>query len=479
MIRTRDKRKFAIEALEKRCLLAGNVTTSFANGILTINGDSASNAIAISSPSEGVFKVTGLMQGGSATLIEGQAFQQSVGVTGIVINFNDGATGLNVGNDVVVITNLTITGSVSITTGDGDDFIGIGNFDNTGGEVDSAVDSLQGAVHVHGGFNINMQGGDNTVSAQDVSSQTPGANMTIAGGDGSDTVTLKNTTIIHGVSFSDSGDSTLDFDNLTTKNLKLALGIGNDSVTLQNSTVSVSAAMNTGFGNDIVNLQTDTLGSLNTILGPGDDQFTGDNVTINGPTTVNGGTGNNTLTLNTFHARKLNVVMSTGDDQMSLTGVTARNVVLNGGKGANTVAIDNLTATSLTTKGGSGNDQIDLSDTTLTKFATIDTGAGNDSLTLDGFSSKSLRVTLDSGADGVSVEDVTVTGKAFFGGGAGDDTFTDLGDNSFGNLTKRSFEPSGSLMLTGTNTFSGNTTGSGTLSTLGSGGTLILTDEGS
>ncbi|HTQ39012.1 MAG TPA: hypothetical protein VMJ32_08285 [Pirellulales bacterium] len=440
MDRTRGKRKFTIESLEKRCMLDGNVTTSFANGILTITGDSTSNAIAITTPSDGVLKITGLMQGGEPTLINGESVKQGLGVTSIVINFNDGDTGVNVGNDVVVITNLSITGSISITTGDGDDFIGIGNFDNSSGEVDSAVNSLQGAVDVGKGFTINMQGGENTLSAQDVSSQTSGANMTITGGDGDDTVTLKNTAIIHGVGFSDIGDSSLNFNNLTTKNLALTLGIGNDSVTLQNSTVSVSANINTGYGNDTVNLQQDVLGSLTSSLGPGDDQFTGDNVTINGPTTIDAGKGNDTVTLNTVQARDLTVLMNIGDDQMSLTDVTAKNALLNGGDGADTLTVSGLTATTLTMNGGNGNDQMNLSGMTVANGANLNAGAGSDTMSLDGLSASKLSVTLGVGADSVSVEDVSVTGKAAFFGGDGTDTYNNLGGDTFGTLSQKLFE---------------------------------------
>ncbi len=439
--RKNGRRQFRFENLERRCMLDGNITTSFANGVLAIIGDNFSNGLVISAPSNGVIKLTGLMQNGLATTINGSSSVQGTGVTSIILDFNNGETGVNEGNDTIIITHLTISGSISISTGDGDDIIGIGDYDNTSGAVETSVNSLLGAVNVGQGFTISMQRGNNLLYARDVTSQTPGANFTASGFDGVDTMTLVNASIIHEVSFADIGQAILTFNNVTTKNLALSTGVGNDQVLLENSTVSVSAILNTGFGNDSVDLENTNVGSLSSLLGPGDDQFTANHVSISGPTTIDGGKDNDTVDFGNVSAMNLNVFLFTGDDQLTLNHVTAKVATLNGGDGNDTLNVTDLTCTQCFVNGGNGNDQLNLTSIDVTvKGFNVDAGAGNDSVALNGINAAKLNVVLNYGTDSISVQNATIAGAASYFGGPGFDTFTDLGGNTFGSVSHVRFE---------------------------------------
>src|SRR5205085_1556963 len=141
----------------------------------------------------------------------------------------------------------------SIKMGIGNDFIGVGNFDNSGGLVDSAVNSLLGAVTIKNGLSVNMQGGNNTFLAKDATFRgAMGPNLEIIGADGNDSVKLKSVTVAHALTITDNGAMTIDIDGLIANAVHMTLGVGNDNVSLKNSTVNTNLSFDTGFGNDIV-----------------------------------------------------------------------------------------------------------------------------------------------------------------------------------------------------------------------------------
>src|SRR5262245_34354817 len=161
MRQNRSKKTFTFEGLERRQMLAGDLVANLANGILTLSGDNSDNAVVITNNSPEVIELIGLARSGESTTINGKSSVLFQGVTNIVVNFTQGRTGVNTGNDAVVITGLELDGSVSIHTGNGDDFIGVGNFDNSEMRVDPAVDTLLMNVTLGKGLFIEMEGGHN------------------------------------------------------------------------------------------------------------------------------------------------------------------------------------------------------------------------------------------------------------------------------------------------------------------------------
>src|SRR5258708_6010556 len=92
-------RRPALEGLERRALLAGNVTAFFNSGSLLLSGDAAANGVSIEQVAGGKYVVSGFALDGSPTLINGAPYKVFSGVT------NDVAVNLEGGNDLLVIGN--------------------------------------------------------------------------------------------------------------------------------------------------------------------------------------------------------------------------------------------------------------------------------------------------------------------------------------------------------------------------------------
>jgi hypothetical protein len=112
-------RRFSFQRLEDRTLLA--VTTSLANGDLTITGDTAADDIAIvGTANPGELTITGR----NGTVVNGTP-GGSVTVPGVARHL---IINLNGGDDHVSLDNTFIAGNIEITTGDGDDRVVTGEF---------------------------------------------------------------------------------------------------------------------------------------------------------------------------------------------------------------------------------------------------------------------------------------------------------------------------------------------------------------
>jgi hypothetical protein len=459
MKRKHSRTNLRFEALERRQMLDGNITATVVNNVLTLRGDTAYNGVAVTESSNGVIEVIGLNQGVNSgnqsplpTTINGQSRKFFTGITSININLNDGHVGTNEGNDAVVLTNLTLSGSVNINTSDGSDFVGVGQFDNSGNLVDSAVNSLLGPVKILSGLAINGQGGDDKIIVQNADLRGPaGPNLSITGTDGSDTLTLQNVAVVHALNITNTGQLALNMDTISTNMLNISTGVGNDQISLTNSTVKSNANIATSFGNNSVTFNTVNLGWLSTALGPGDNTLSATGVTVAHFTSISAGAGNDSVTFNNFTGRGIDIALgqgetsgvAAGNDTITFNTVTAASLSLKGGIG---LGIDDFSLTgvtvanALTINTGPGADTVGLTNVSVGTATTIDTGAGNDTVTLDGLQSRRLSVTLDDGADSISLHDVTIAKNDFIGGGNGFDTYTDLGGNSLGTLTRRNFE---------------------------------------
>lgn len=123
MLRTkslrRKSRSARFEPLERRQMMAGDVTVSLSNGALLITGDVGANAIEISS-SNGDIRVDGVLDGnGVATTINGGAGQTFSGVSGnVVIELGDG-------DDAVTVQTLFLGGALVVNAGAGNDTVSL------------------------------------------------------------------------------------------------------------------------------------------------------------------------------------------------------------------------------------------------------------------------------------------------------------------------------------------------------------------
>jgi hypothetical protein len=481
MSRNHHRKTFGFEQLETRRMLAGDVSYSVANNTLTLVGDSAANAVLITSSSAGVIQVKGLVQVvepvaagqvAQPTTIGGNPSKFFLNINSIVLDFNGGLTTGNKGDDAVVITNLSLTGSVSIHTSDGDDIIALGQFDNSGGIVDSSVNSSIGPLSIANGLTINVQSGDNTILANKVTIQGPaGTNLGITGGDGSDSITLTNVSVSHATSINDSGAANLTIDNFLTNVFSVSLGIGNDNVSITNTTVNSSASINVNFGNDSVAFNHDVFGSLSAILGAGNDQFHFLNSRVDQGTSLDAGAGNDTVTFDTVLAKGVNVVLGAGDDHLSIDHSTMGATTLAGNDGADTIGVDNLHASSLSVTGGNGNDNLDFNTDVVANATTIDAGANTDSVMLLHFTSHSLSVELGAGNDSAWLQDITVAAGMTIDGGTGNDSVVLL-DSTSNTLMATMANGSDHLSMAGLTVHKNSTIGGG------NGNDLLSTGDG-
>ena len=458
MSRNHRTRVFGFERLETRQMLAGDVGFTVANNTLTLFGDPAANAVLITSSSAGVVEVTGLVQVAeplaagqvaAPTTIGGNPSKFFLNINSIVVDFNGGLSTGNKGDDVVVITNLTLSGSVTIHTSDGDDIIALGQFDNSGGVVDPAVDGFLGPLTVQNGVSINVQAGNNKILANDVTIQgATGTNLGITGGDANDTISLANMSVAHATSINDNGATNLTLDHFSTNVLSASLGIGNDNVLIKSSSVNSSATINVNFGDDSVTVDQTHFGSLNLMLGPGNDLFIFTNSTVAQATFVDAGAGNDSVNFGADTVHGLNVALGAGDDHLSITQSTVGASTLSGGDGADTISLDHLQAASLNVTGGNGNDTLNFNSINVTNAASIDGGANADSVMLLDFKSNSLALELGAGNDTAWLQDLSVAGALTVDGGAGNDSIVML-DNISNTLTATMGDGSDHLSMAG------------------------------
>jgi hypothetical protein len=196
--------------LEYRCLLAGNVLVAVNGGELDITGDSAGNVVQITSGPGHQFTVRGVPDNGPTT-INGKPFVNVDGVKGdvkVALGGGDdilvllGTTralalpkGLRVsvgsGNDIVALTNVTVSGGLEIRSDSG------GDRSASGRETIALED-----VDVAGDTKIQTGAGDDTVAIADSGF---GGKLEVGLGAGNDSLGIANSDVL-GDSEMDGGD---------------------------------------------------------------------------------------------------------------------------------------------------------------------------------------------------------------------------------------------------------------------------------
>jgi hypothetical protein len=438
--------RLRIESLEYRQLLAGDIDAHAIGTVLYIDGDSTANGLAIQSPSEGVFEVTGLPQGGSATTINEHVSESFVHIKELFVNLDDG-------DDVLVLTNLSLQGSVTIHTGDGDDFIGLGEF-NDNGLLDSAVenilDGLLGALTITTNLTIDTADDNDTLQARNVVVKL----ATILMGEGNDSITLDGNgelgdpNFVPGVTTGaaltigmGNGENSVSLEKLNAQSLSLILGDDQDTVSLKKSTITKRTDINAQNGANSIELEEVTSKSLGISLGLGNDEVSLDKVTTTGRTVIGDSFGNDSVELNEVTAKSLGVSLGVGNDELSLTDVTvAKSIDLAAGEGNDVITLLRIIAKSLDVWLDGGDDELSLDNVAITKCASLSGGLGNDSMVLDGVSAQTLKVSLGVGDDDISLEHVLVGKTATIDGGIGDNVYTDLGGNTFAKLNRKNFQ---------------------------------------
>jgi hypothetical protein len=162
-MRSQRFNRLAVEKLEDRDLMAGNVTAFRQSGLLVINGDTADNGITINwIQATKTFQVLSAQQGGTNTTVNGvdstaAAPQVFTAITkGIQIN-------MGLGDDNVVVggtaTTFNVAGYMTIDMGAGNDTLTIGRNET----VANNVTTPESEVGIAASLAIQMGAGNDTV----------------------------------------------------------------------------------------------------------------------------------------------------------------------------------------------------------------------------------------------------------------------------------------------------------------------------
>lgn len=275
--RNSTSRRLALQPLEPRAMMAGDVTATVIDGNLQIVGDNLANDLTITPISAGKYRLTGIDAAGNATTtVNGRDALTVAGVTGTVgvfmrdgadyLRFNDmtgdpmsfpGDVILNGGrgndwidgqdartnglfqiqggdgNDLVNVLRLT-AGSLSVNGGAGDDFLNLGgaavahalHFDGGRG---NDIQRLFGHVDIGGNLVMRDTDGNDRIDlgANDL---RVGGNVRISAGSGDDHVSISGLEA-HGRFFADlgKGDDEIEFSNCHLAKAKVDGGKGNDT----------------------------------------------------------------------------------------------------------------------------------------------------------------------------------------------------------------------------------------------------------
>jgi hypothetical protein len=262
-------RPLAIESLEPKQMLAGDVTVRQVGANLFIQGDDLANQVVITSgEAAGSYVIRGF-EGTSVTL-EGSstpAPETGLVVTGVrgFVNVNTGdgddevtiedakfRLGLTVatgeGSDDVVVQDTKVGGVLNILTGAGDDSVKIG----VAAAPENALALPSSAASVQGGFAIDILLGDGADSAEVHNASAMGS-IVVGGGLGADSVDVSDVRAATLILRGGDGDAADEIDVARAK--------------------AFAAVIGTGAGADRVGLVDSAFTSLNVALGSGDDNL--------------------------------------------------------------------------------------------------------------------------------------------------------------------------------------------------------------
>src|SRR5262245_16851262 len=435
------RRTLHVEQLERRAMLAGNVSASVSGGSLIIRGDNADNGVVISQTGPGSYLVTGIDTAGGPTTINGDPDATFTGVTG----------------------------SFDVDLKKGDDLFGmLGDIANLG-VIDVEAEEECGL-----GLSFGSGSGGGSASGDIAAVVVPG-NLTIRMGDGLDQVALY--VDVGGQTSVDTGnqdDAVFIDDSTFGGNLPVQTGKGADSVCVVESDMSGLLNVQTGDGEDSV--YATEFAALAVVVNTGNqsDGVERTSFYVDTTTTIVTGSGNDGVDVSDFLAGQgtgphgvpgggaVTITTGDGNDGVSMSGFDASAVTINAGNGNNGisvedaeiftdqngnqtfdgnneapgplaivtgkngdgVSIESVTAATVTASLGAGNDGISIEDLLLAFSLVVDTGTGNDAAAIsDVTSGGSIVITMGSGNDSLSLSTLT-TPHLVANGGPGTDEFS-------------------------------------------------------
>lgn len=289
-LKLNGRSKLRFESLERRLVMAGDVTIDLQGSSLIVTGDDVANQVEIAGDGSGNIVVTGL----NGETLTGDTSVPRSDVRSIVIRLGDGA-------DLASLRRINIKGSITISAGRGQNTVNVGG-------------SPGNAVKVGQDLSVLTGGGLDTVN---VTSAEVGRTVRVITAQGNDNVVIQNSSIGAGLNVSlGSGVNDLALENLDVgRSLVVAAGVHVDTIALRNIDIADGVvAIATGAGNDVVELDGVDVRSLNVSTGNGADELTLTSVTADA-----------------FYAN-----MGKHNDRLQGSGSTFTRAIMDGGEGTDT-----------------------------------------------------------------------------------------------------------------------------------------------
>jgi hypothetical protein len=428
-----------LESLEQRQMLAGDVEAFAIGTVLHVRGDAQDNGIVLRSSSEGVIEVSGFSRDGEATTVNNFSQQPFTKIKEIVVTMNDG-------NDAVVISDLNLSGSISVQMGKGEDVLALGDFDNSGEIVNSSVDNLLGSTNIGNSIIADMGDGNDTIVGRGTTAKVitlftgPGSHFIDFGHDPDNEIPGISATKAMTINAS-SGEGSMVFEGLAVQSLSVTSGNGPDQIAMRNSTIAKGIKINANDGTNTLTIEDNVIAkSLSLSAGMGNDHYSLSDLEISGKVSISDNFGDDTATLQDITAKSVAIGMGKGIDTINLLDIAlAGGLNLDSGDGDDIISLINIIAKSLSVNLGAGNDELTAENVAIVKDAKASAGAGDDAVSLDRLSATSLTVTLGDGNDELGIELSVMTKKTTLDGGKGENAFIDAANNTFGKQKIKNF----------------------------------------
>lgn len=283
----RKKNSFApqLESLDSRLVPAGNITAQLSSGDLALTGDALGNEVRVSQNAAGDVVVRGL----NGTTVNGVT---QVVYRGVALNKFE--ANLEGGNDALTVANLRTADGIYVNLAAGNDRM-----------------VMNGAIS--------------------------GNVIDVNKGTGTDSVRGQNTTVIGDVNVIADGQTTAVFDIASIDgNLNIATKDFADTIRATRLTVFGDLYLETGKGDDVINLSNTTVGfNLTANTDEGIDRITFNTIRAGGDVSVEAGKGNDIVTMTTVSSdSSVKVNTDDGNDRVTATRVSARvDAIFVGGAG--------------------------------------------------------------------------------------------------------------------------------------------------
>ena len=285
---------------------------------------------------------------------------------------------------------------------------------------------------VTGGLQLNLGGGDDQVTLNNIYAA---GSLAIDLGEGDDTITLGSTATVS-----------------SAQNLTINFGGGNDALAMERVYIAGDQTIDGGAGNDMLMiagnteggfwLGTSSVGATTLQGGDGDDRMQVSYSFVVGPLTIDGGNGNDAISL--VASATSGQSMITGMDGHDLLAVDTNyfvsTVVVNGGTGSDILLLKNsIVLQSATLSGAEGSDSTEV-DNVIVRGLMVNAGAGHDAVTVRASLLENLFADVGDGDDSLILRSNAIFGQADIEGGlGGGDRLSEEGNLMFG-ARRRRFE---------------------------------------